>query len=112
MQAYSNPERANDPYSLPDVEIFELTAAEIAARDEDLMWEYSKRNEFKLCHMNSKVRDAMLDAIVEEECIAGGWFWWTCFPGCLPDSEAFGPFPSYDEAFADAQAGEEHPCVD
>ena len=103
MQAYSNPNRANDKYSLPDVEIFQLTAYEAAAQDEDLIWEYSKRNEFKLCHVNSKVRKQMIDAIVEEEGIAGGWFWWTCFPGCMPDSSAFGPFATREEALADAQ---------
>jgi len=37
MQAYSNPNRANDAYSLPDVEVFQLTAAECAAMDEELV---------------------------------------------------------------------------
>lgn len=32
-----------------------------------------------------------------------GWYWWSCFPGCVPDSEAFGPFDSKKEAIADAQ---------
>ena len=31
------------------------------------------------------------------------WFWWPCFPGCLPDSdEPNGPFYSEDEALSDA----------
>ena len=107
MQAYSDPKRASDPYSLPDIEVFQLTAQEAAAQDEDLVWEYSKRPEFKLCHMNSKAREAMLDAIVEEEGITGGWFWWTCLPGCMPDSCAFGPFKSRQEALADAQENSE-----
>lgn len=107
MQAYSNPKRANDPYSLPDVEVFELTAQEAAAQDEDLVYEYSKRHEFRLCHMNSRVQEAMLDAIVEEEGITGGWFWWTCLPGCMPDSCAFGPFATRQEALADAQENSE-----
>lgn len=34
-----------------------------------------------------------------------GWFWWPCFPGCLPDGEAYGPFASEAEALADAQDG-------
>jgi hypothetical protein len=103
MQAYSNPKRASDPHSLPDVEVFELTAAEAAAQDEELVWEYSKRPEFKLCHMNGKVQEAMLDAMVEEEGITGGWFWWTCLPGCMPDGPAIGPFKTRAEALADAQ---------
>ena len=53
--------------------------------------------------MNSRVQEAMLDAIVEEEGITGGWFWWTCLPGCLPDSSAMGPFETRALALADAQ---------
>lgn len=34
-----------------------------------------------------------------------GWFWWSCFPGCLPDSEPNGPFATEAEALADAQDG-------
>jgi hypothetical protein len=102
MQAYSDPRRASDMYSLPDVEVFELTATEVAAQDEDLVWEYQKR--FKLASMNSRDREAMLNAMVEENGITGGWFWWTCFPGCLPDSDAIGPFATRREALEDAQA--------
>ena len=104
MQAYSNPKRASDPHSLPDVEVFQLTATEAAAQDEDLVYEYSKRHEFRLCHMNGKVQEAMLDAMVEEQGIKGGWFWWTCLPGCLPDSCATGPFETKEAALADAQS--------
>src|SRR5271165_7214564 len=103
MQAYSDPKRASDPYSLPDVEVFQLTATEAAAQDEDLVYEYGKRPEFRLYSMNSKVQEAMLDAIIEEEGITGGWFWWTCLPGCMPDSCAFGPFKTRAEALKDAQ---------
>lgn len=31
-----------------------------------------------------------------------GWYWWSCFPGCIPDSEAIGPFNDSQEAFEDA----------
>lgn len=31
-----------------------------------------------------------------------GWFYWFSLPGCLPDSEAFGPFETEQEALADA----------
>ena len=30
------------------------------------------------------------------------YYWWACFPACLPDSDAYGPFESYQEAFDDA----------
>lgn len=32
-----------------------------------------------------------------------GWFWHACFPGCLPDGEAMGPFMSSRAAFKDAR---------
>ncbi len=34
--------------------------------------------------------------------VAAGWYWWACFPGCLPDGEPAGPFDSEDTARADA----------
>jgi len=32
-----------------------------------------------------------------------GWYWWACFPGCLPDGEPIGPFETSYEAWKDAQ---------
>ena len=31
-----------------------------------------------------------------------GWLWHSCFPGCLPDGEVNGPFPTSLEAAIDA----------
>lgn len=106
-QEYSNPARRSDAHSLPDIEIFELTASEVAEMDEDTIHEYMRRPEFKLAAMNSQVRARMIDAIVYEQELTGGWFWWSCFPGCMPDSEPMGPFKTYGEARDDAQEGAE-----
>jgi hypothetical protein len=103
MQAYSDPSREHDEHSLPDLEIFELTAREVAERDEELIYEYSKRHEFRLANMNSQVREKMFDTMIEEEGIKGGWFYWYCFPGCLPDSEPMGPYDTAKEAKKAAQ---------
>lgn len=35
-----------------------------------------------------------------------GWYWWPCWPGCLPDAEANGPFKTSDEAYEDVMRGE------
>jgi len=35
-----------------------------------------------------------------------GWYWWACFPGCLPDSDPHGPFQSERDATLDAQDGD------
>lgn len=102
-QHYSNPTRAANKWSLPDVKVFQLTAAEVVEQDDDLMREYSRRHEFRLATMNSRVRERMIDAIVEEQGITGGWFYWYCFPGCLPDSDPFGPYPTRADAIAAAQ---------
>jgi hypothetical protein len=105
-QHYSSPEREHDPHALPNIEVFELTATEVATMDEDMVHEYGKRHEFRLATMNSRVREAMLDAMVEEKGIQGGWFWQACFPGCLSDGDPVGPFATRAEALADAQDGE------
>jgi hypothetical protein len=62
---YSDPSRENDPYALPDVEIFYADGPE---------------GDFE-----------------------PGWYWWPCFPGCLPDGDPMGPFDSEEEALADAR---------
>jgi hypothetical protein len=32
-----------------------------------------------------------------------GFYWWACFPGCMPDGDPEGPFETEQEAIADAQ---------
>jgi len=102
---YSDTDREDDPHALPDLEVFELTAREVAASSmyEDEHFEFMRRREFRLATMNSRARDAMLDAMVAELGIKGGFFYWYCMPGCLPDSDAIGPFDTYAEALAAAR---------
>lgn len=97
--------KAKKANALPDLEIFQWTAEEYAAQDEELIAEFMKRREFRFAGFNSRDREAMLAAIVEETKITGGWFWWSCFPGCMPDGPANGPFESSALALADAQGG-------
>jgi hypothetical protein len=33
-----------------------------------------------------------------------GWYWQSCFPGCLPDSNPIGPFRTASEAYDDAKS--------
>lgn len=72
-QHYSNPRRADTPTALPDVEVFYLSGAECR--------EINKR---------------------EDSNLSRGWYYWSCFPGCLPDSDAIGPFKTQAEAVASA----------
>jgi hypothetical protein len=39
----------------------------------------------------------------EGEFLSRGWYWWPCFPGCLPDGEPIGPFETEAGALVDAQ---------
>jgi hypothetical protein len=36
--------------------------------------------------------------------LEAGWYWWACFPGCLPDGEPSGPFDTMQEAIDDARS--------
>ncbi len=40
-----------------------------------------------------------------------GWYWWACFPGCLPDGEPSGPFPTEYDAECDAEE-EQDSCAE
>ncbi len=69
-QFYSHPDRANDPFALPDIEVFYIDS-----------------------------RDSFDGSFSD----GPGWYWWACFPGCLPDSDPVGPFTSEAEASTDAE---------
>ena len=35
--------------------------------------------------------------------MGAGFYWWSCFPGCLPDGDPIGPFDTSADAYHDAQ---------
>ena len=80
-QVYSNPKREDDPWALPDVEVFFRAPA---------------------CDEHGG-RAADADGSCHECAMLCGWYWWSCFSGCLPDGDATGPFATEQEAVADAQ---------
>lgn len=41
----------------------------------------------------------------EDEYLSAGYYWQSCFPGCLPDGSPNGPFDTWIEAVDDAQGG-------
>lgn len=71
-QHYSDPSRETDPYALPDVEVFYMTAAEA--------------RQFEHCGGS------------DDDPPMNGWYYWYIMPGCLPDSEPFGPFATEQDA--------------
>ena len=76
MQVYSNPARESDAYALPDVEVFYVDATEAAANA-------------------ASDDDYGPDGVSISE---PGYYYWYCFPGCMPDSDPIGPFQSAAEA--------------
>ncbi len=82
-QVYSDPNRENEPMALPDVEVFHVSQMEV---------NYNLAN---------------LDHADEYTITEAGWYWWSCFPGCLPDSDAFGPYATEAEATEDARIDNE-----
>lgn len=97
---YSDPRRASEPGALPDVEV----------------WEHHHIGPnalFPVEHCEPTV--AVPDD--EDKCRGRGWYWHSCFPGCLPDGEPNGPFDTEAEAVEDAQQGAideqtEQDCID
>jgi hypothetical protein len=101
-QAYSDPKRADDPHALPDVEVWEdavfivtcehcgefEVAESIATADSDTWCPSCERE--ALCRLPKHPAKT-------------AWWYWSCFPGCLPDSNAHGPFATEQEALEDAQ---------
>lgn len=86
-QAYSDPERESDPYALPNIEVFQMLACEFSYADPD-SW------------MAERAKESSPKELA-------GWYYWYCFPGCLPDSDPVGPFETEQAALDDAQSNEE-----
>ena len=78
-QIYSDPERENDPYALPNIEVFGVSQMEV---------NYNLAN---------------LDHADEYTITESGWYWWACMPGYMPDGDPNGPFETEQEAIADAK---------
>lgn len=100
MQAYSDPSRADDKWSLPDVEVFSGYRHECRAcgAESPLFPDYYGilRPDAEVCSSCGATGFRCLDT-------KAAWYWWTCLPGCMPDSDAFGPFDTEADALADAQ---------
>ena len=65
----------------------------------------NKYGSFEVFHVDAR-RAKELNKLDGENQWRIGWYWWACFPGCLPDSDAIGPFPTDQEAYNDAQEGQ------
>ena len=105
MKAYSDPKRADDPYSLPDIEVLEVERIGCDYCDCTYLVAVSFVGESLGrpcgCSTCANVPDAVLTRCDLPEV---GWAWWYCFPGCLPDGDPVGgPFATEAEALADTR---------
>lgn len=103
MQAYSNPKKASDPWALPDLSIQLMPVISIVCS----CGCYTVPN---YGDAGNPVCPSCGKPIEQENFQAGGkfYFWCYCFPGCMPDSDWFGPFETAEEALADARENEDY----
>ena len=66
---YSDPARESDTYALPDVEVFYAAEGELGPVNAD-----------------------------DDEPRSPGWYYWYCFPGCLPEGDHWGPYDTEEAA--------------
>ncbi len=93
-------------YSLPDVEVWSDYITIVRSRCGQFEVPRDSDNARGFCP--SCGRATCVDALTFED--SGierteriGWFWWTCLPGCLPDSDAHGPYDTEQAAINAAQ---------
>lgn len=92
MQFYTDPQRESDPRALPDAVVFHMTQQDFIRADADTWVRARLDNAIEGVGNNLQ---AAADLI--------GWYWWSCFPGCLPEGDPSGPFATEAQALADAR---------
>jgi hypothetical protein len=115
MQAYSDPGRESDPYALPDVEVFHVRMVPHVLYDCGCCGGFHRLGYDGDCRSDADRFHSIIDyahragvdsnRVAREPVPEPGWYWWPCFPGCLPDSDPVGPFDTEEEALADARDG-------
>jgi hypothetical protein len=98
---YSHPRRESDPHALPDLEVWRDRIAEVTCDcgTYDVPMEQAR----EMTHCPSCEEEIDADAI--EYTQKEAWFYWFCFPGCLPEGSVNGPYATEDAALAAARDG-------
>ena len=91
-------------YIPENTEVFEVTALEFLNAEPE-SWQAERLAGAVGENFDGDAEDLEVIRREEAEKLAG-FYWWSCSPGCLPDSEASGPFDSELEAIEDAGGGE------
>ena len=82
-QHYTDASRENDPHALPDIETFLVDRKG-----------YVGGLPFVMPHEPGEPAMGIAEP---------GWYFWFCFPGCLPTSEPEGPYKTEDDAVEEAR---------
>ena len=106
-QHYSNPSRTLEPTALPDVEVFTMSLFSCYCENCDTSFESAKPDAPKGqpwaicpdCAHEVRAQDFL-------QPLGQRFYWHSCFPGCLPDSDPVGPFTTKDEALTNAQSND------
>jgi hypothetical protein len=86
----SDDTRENEPQALPNVDVFAVSQLEINYNIANLDHAGKHDHQAWPCWPCCTI-------------VQAGWYWWSCFPGCMPDGEPFGPFVTEADAIADAK---------
>lgn len=68
--------------------------------DDDGAW---RDNVEVFWHDGNRVADGDVWADDDDEPLPAGWYYWYCFPGCMPESDPNGPFDSEQAAWDDVR---------
>ncbi len=106
-QHYSDPSRENDQWALPDVEVWQDKI--VILRTGCGEFEVGQMSEYPRGFCPSCERATCVNSLATfdpsesgiQHTDKTGWFYQFCFPGCLPDSDPFGPFQTEQEAIND-----------
>lgn len=103
-QYYSDPSREHDPHALPDLEVWSDYITIVRSKCGE--FEVGRESESARGFCPSCERATCVDDLDEggvERTERMGWFYWFCFPGCLPDGDPVGPFKTEGAALAAAR---------
>lgn len=94
-------------YTPKNTEVFEISASDfLTAGEGDWRAERLAENITESEPEEGEDSSAYNEERKKEAEKLAGFYWWTCSPGCLPDSDASGPFETESEALEDAGGGE------
>lgn len=71
--------------------------------EEETPEEYGSFEVFYVSPMVAMYNRQNADHGDENTIYESGWYWWACFPGCLPDGDWSGPFNTEQAAINDAR---------